>query len=254
MTVDGERANALAELLGPPCAASELHPWTVAIPLSESFQQVMRDPGEDIDQTTVVHAFQAIEFVEPIPFGTPLQTHATIDGLGQFGLASGLLIGASVSAGGRLLCRSRSVLASQAVVKGPQLKVDRWRVRGGSVLARRSHVLSPRDVQAYAERSGDRNPIHTSPAVARSVGLRDAVVHGMFTLGVAVTDAISELADGDCSRVERVQARFSKFLCPNEPFEVELRGERPDGDFAISVTAGGHRLLRDCVVGLRPAG
>lgn len=37
-------------------------------------------------------------------------------------------------------------------------------------------------VQAYADVSGDHNPIHTSPMLARMFGFRGAIAHGMFTL------------------------------------------------------------------------
>jgi acyl dehydratase len=41
------------------------------------------------------------------------------------------------------------------------------------------------DLRAYAEASGDTNPIHLDEAVARSVGLPDVIAHGMLTMGLA---------------------------------------------------------------------
>jgi fatty acid synthase len=38
-------------------------------------------------------------------------------------------------------------------------------------------------VKTYAEASGDRNPIHLSPAAAAAAGLDGPVVHGMFIMG-----------------------------------------------------------------------
>jgi acyl dehydratase len=38
---------------------------------------------------------------------------------------------------------------------------------------------------AYAAASGDPNPIHQDPEVARSVGLPDVIAHGMYTLALA---------------------------------------------------------------------
>ncbi|MGI4896431.1 MAG: MaoC/PaaZ C-terminal domain-containing protein [Janthinobacterium lividum] len=51
--------------------------------------------------------------------------------------------------------------------------------------------VSRADLRAYAEASGDRNPIHLDELVARSVGLPDVIAHGMLTMGLAgsvVTD------------------------------------------------------------------
>lgn len=44
-------------------------------------------------------------------------------------------------------------------------------------------------VRAYADVSGDHNPIHTSPMLARVFGFRGAISHGMFTLARCVPRA-----------------------------------------------------------------
>ena len=36
---------------------------------------------------------------------------------------------------------------------------------------------------AYANASGDQNPIHQDEAFAKSVGLPDVIAHGMWTMG-----------------------------------------------------------------------
>ena len=51
------------------------------------------------------------------------------------------------------------------------------------------------DLVAYANASGDQNPIHQDEAVAKSVGLPDVIAHGMLTMGRAirvVTDWIED--------------------------------------------------------------
>lgn len=42
------------------------------------------------------------------------------------------------------------------------------------------------DLIAYANASGDQNPIHQDEAVAKSVGLPDVIAHGMLTMGRAI--------------------------------------------------------------------
>ena len=51
------------------------------------------------------------------------------------------------------------------------------------------------DLVAYANASGDQNPIHQDEVVAKSVGLPDVIAHGMLTMGRAirvVTDWVSD--------------------------------------------------------------
>lgn len=50
---------------------------------------------------------------------------------------------------------------------------------------RRARVHAPADMTAFANVSGDFNPIHTSTAAARVAGLEDALVHGMWLSAVA---------------------------------------------------------------------
>ena len=48
-----------------------------------------------------------------------------------------------------------------------------------------TYPLTRADLVAYAEASGDPNPIHQDEDVARSVGLPGVIAHGMLTLGLA---------------------------------------------------------------------
>ena len=51
------------------------------------------------------------------------------------------------------------------------------------------------DLVAYANASGDQNPIHQDEEFARSVGLPDVIAHGMLTMGL-VASAVETAAAG----------------------------------------------------------
>ena len=55
----------------------------------------------------------------------------------------------------------------------------------GDELEPLNFALTRADLVAYAEASGDPNPIHQDEDVARSVGLPGVIAHGMLTLGLA---------------------------------------------------------------------
>ena len=61
---------------------------------------------------------------------------------------------------------------------------------------------------AYANASGDQNPIHQDEAFARSVGLPDVIAHGMWTMGASAS-VVTEWA-GDAGRVVEFGTRFTK--------------------------------------------
>ena len=48
---------------------------------------------------------------------------------------------------------------------------------------------------AYANASGDQNPIHQDEAVAKSVGLPDVISHGMLTMGRAIRVVTNWVSD-----------------------------------------------------------
>lgn len=59
------------------------------------------------------------------------------------------------------------------------------RLSSGDVFDPITYPLTRADLVAYAEASGDPNPIHQDEDVARSVGLPGVIAHGMLTLGLA---------------------------------------------------------------------
>ena len=54
----------------------------------------------------------------------------------------------------------------------------------GDSLPAKTFTITRADLVAYAEASGDHNPIHQDEDVARSVGLPGVIAHGMYTLAL----------------------------------------------------------------------
>lgn len=67
---------------------------------------------------------------------------------------------------------------------------------------------------AYAQASGDLNPIHTDEQVAKSVGLPTNIAHGMFIMG-QLGQYVNKLA-GEEARVEEFRMRFGAMTFPHE--------------------------------------
>jgi acyl dehydratase len=76
--------------------------------------------------------------------------------------------------------------------------------------------------------SGDYNPIHADPTIARKAGFERPILHGLCTLGV-VTRAVLQTCCGDePERLKTLKARFSSPVYPGETIVTEVwRG--PDG-------------------------
>ncbi|SDU17636.1 MaoC/PaaZ C-terminal domain-containing protein [Stappia sp. ES.058] len=54
---------------------------------------------------------------------------------------------------------------------------------GDRLLSGNARHLPARDIEAYADASGDRNPIHLDDSAAQGVGLPGSIVHGMLVMG-----------------------------------------------------------------------
>ncbi len=106
---------------------------------------------------------------------------------------------------------------------------------------------------AYADASGDQNPIHQDEAFAKSVGLPDVIAHGMFTMGAA--GSVVEEWAGDGGRVVEFGTRFTKpVVVPQSGGEIEVSGEVKSVDeqsrratVELTATSDGAKVLGRCV-------
>lgn len=73
-------------------------------------------------------------------------------------------------------------------------------------------VVTREDVKAYADASGDQNPLHQDDEAARAAGFPGIVAHGMFTLGHLASCLVAWTGDGSALARLRVQFRAPVFM------------------------------------------
>jgi len=71
-------------------------------------------------------------------------------------------------------------------------------------------------------RSGDLNPLHIDPDVARKSGFERPILHGLATYGVVGRALMSALMQNDPTRLTRMDARFSSPVYPGETIRTEI--------------------------------
>jgi acyl dehydratase len=69
-----------------------------------------------------------------------------------------------------------------------------------------SKVVKREDVKAYADASGDQNPLHQDDNFARSVGFPGIIAHGMFSMA-HLTKSITDWV-GDPGALKRIKVQF----------------------------------------------
>ncbi|MGL5864778.1 MAG: MaoC family dehydratase [Dermatophilaceae bacterium] len=110
---------------------------------------------------------------------------------------------------------------------------------------------------AYADASGDQNPIHQDEAFARSVGLPDVIAHGMWTMGA--TGAVVADWVGDAGRVVEFGTRFTKpVIVPAGGASIDVAGvvksvDAESGRVTVELTtmSDGEKVLGRCVAVVR---
>lgn len=70
--------------------------------------------------------------------------------------------------------------------------------------------------------SGDRNPLHADPALARRVGFERPILHGLCTYGIACRAILATVCGYDYTLVTGFDARFSAPVYPGETVVTDL--------------------------------
>ncbi|MCL6641418.1 MAG: MaoC family dehydratase N-terminal domain-containing protein [Candidatus Rokubacteria bacterium] len=83
-------------------------------------------------------------------------------------------------------------------------------------------TLDPDQTIRYAEASGDHNPIHLDPAVARALGLPGIIVHGMCTMAFAGRAVVEAACEGDPRRLARLAVRFARPVFPGQTITTHI--------------------------------
>ncbi|SEI11967.1 MaoC/PaaZ C-terminal domain-containing protein [Paracoccus alkenifer] len=83
------------------------------------------------------------------------------------------------------------------------------------------HTTLPQQALLY-RLSGDLNPLHASPEVARQAGFDRPILHGLCTMGIACRALISALCPNEPGRLRHLSLRFSQPVYPGETIETEI--------------------------------
>ena len=110
-------------------------------------------------------------------------------------------------------------------------------------LETRTFTVTRADLVAYADASGDQNPIHQDDEIARSVGLPGVIAHGMYTMALAAR-AVAEWYPG--AEVVSIGCKFTNpVVVPADGGAELVVAGAPTGTdagltpVALTVTCGG---------------
>jgi acyl dehydratase len=135
---------------------------------------------------------------------------------------------------------------------GPQHGFDASNESSAPVAKTTQHIDEDQTYR-YAPAAGDPMPIHTDVEFAKSAGLPGIIAHGLCTMAFTSWAALTELADGDGSRLRRLAVRFSKPVLPGQDIETTFY-QTGTGDgvttYAYQTAVGDDLVIRDGLVEL----
>ena len=186
----------------------------------------MRESG--INYLLVLHGEQRLKMYEPLPHSADILVDSSVKGVFDKGKEKGALIitetDIKLKENENLLCK----LSSTTFARGD------GGFGGPSDGAPEPHLIPERKSddefsadtepnQALIYRlSGDRNPLHSDPEIAKAAGFDVPILHGLCTYGTACRTIISNVCDYDSTLIEEFNVRFSSPVYPGEKISTEI--------------------------------
>jgi acyl dehydratase len=98
--------------------------------------------------------------------------------------------------------------------------------------------------------SGDWNPLHADPRIARQAGFDRPILHGLCTYGIACRAILRTYCDDEPARLSSMFARFTSPVFPGETIRIEFYEGNEQIRFRAVVKERGITVLDRCNVTL----
>jgi acyl dehydratase len=208
------------------------------IPVPPTFITRLRVPfaeaGLDPMRSQILHTEQEYAYTRPLLSGDTVVGRHRIASIRQSGRGDLAIMtleqfvddidGERIATGkATLLVRSNTSAGAAAGGGQPKARSTPAKSSEGlddSTLKLVKHVTQEQ-IDAYADVSGDHNPIHINPEAARAVGLDGTIAHGMLNMafvGQMLTDWLSQQLAGS-GWVSRLRVRFQAMVRPNDTID-----------------------------------
>jgi acyl dehydratase len=106
-------------------------------------------------------------------------------------------------------------------------------------------IATRTDLALHYRLTGDRNPIHADPEVARQAGFSRPLLHGLGSFGISCRAVLEAYADFDPERIASHQARFASPVYPGETITVNLWRDADVVSFEAEIRARGVTVLKN---------
>ncbi|XP_008445304.1 enoyl-CoA hydratase 2, peroxisomal [Cucumis melo] len=213
----------------------EVLPTFSALFILDTLSTGLNLPGLSYDPKLLLHGQQYIELYKPLSSSGYLDNKVSLAGLHDKGKAAILEVATKSydKKSGQLLCMNRTTLFLRGAggfssSSNPFSYTNYPKDQGSAGKIPKTQPFTvyedcTRPSQALLYRlSGDYNPLHSDPMVAKVAGFSKPILHGLCTLGFAVRAVIKCVCKGDSSKVKRILGKFLLHVYPGETLVTEM--------------------------------
>ena len=188
----------------------------------------LADPTIGADWRRIVHGEQSLTLHAPLPPAATVVGRERVDDLIDKGREKGAVVYTSRDIREQTTGRLLATLNSTIVLRGDggfggcpgeKSAPPAWPDRPCD--ASRSIRTSARSAMIY-RLSGDLNPLHVDPEVARYAGFQRPILHGLCAFGIATRAIIQECCDGEPAKLRSLGVRFRAPVFPGETLETRI--------------------------------
>lgn len=213
-------------------AGTAAPPLFAVVPMGPQIDRAVGGLIADEDRRWGVHGAQDMHFHAMLVPGMVVRTRAAVIGVAPRPLGTTAVIKTEMREGDRLLNEAYVTLVFRRksdVRPAGRLAPDhrtpahaRAEARAAGRVVEVVRTVDPDQTYRYAEASGDRNPIHLDPELARSVGLPGIILHGMCTMAFAAQAVIGTVGAGQPERLRRLATRFARPVLPGQAITTRI--------------------------------
>lgn len=216
------------------------------------FRVDFAEAGLDPEHSQVLHGEQEYTYERPLLVGETVTARHVVASIRQSKRADGMAImtleqQCDMPTGERIVT-GKSIVIVRDVAPGAE---------GGATTAGKAQsepegeripdlvkTVTQEQINAYADVSGDHNPIHINPEAARAVGLEGTIAHGMLSmafLGQLLTDWLAQQPERG-GWVARLRVRFQAMVRPGDTLTCAgALGPSADGRQRVEVWINNQR-------------
>ena len=188
----------------------------------------MRDARTGIDWTKVLHAEQSVRLIQPIPTEAAVTSVSRVTEIADKGEGRGAFLRQEreirLEENGELIalvdqlafCRGDGGCGGPSSLSRPALTIPE---RQPDLV----HKLVSLPQAALIYRlSGDMNPLHSDPHIARRAGFDRPILQGLCTMGIALRSALGQSQTYETELVRQIDVRFVAPVFPGETIRTEV--------------------------------